>query len=150
MLFFLCETCFHALSFSLAGGGCRRMTHVCARSFLYSALCSAVLSSLLKIFFFIPVQTQLYPGGWDGFGEDGAVHHIPVWDLPEGDPWAVPGHRSSLHHSQLGAGVPDMDWAQRGGVSRQSGQSQNHPGLRDELQRHSGTRINTRWLTHHL
>lgn len=83
-------------------------------------------------------QTQLYLGWWDGFRKDHPVNYIPLWDVHEEHRGALPGHSTPLHHSQLGEGIPDLDSAQRGGLPREPGQPQDHPGLWDVLQRCTG------------
>ena len=87
---------------------------------------------------FLTLQEKLHFGRWDGPRENHPVHHVPFRNIPQGHPRPFPHHRPTLHHHQLGAGVPDVDRDERHRVPRQPNQQADDPAVRDGVQRRAG------------
>lgn len=84
--------------------------------------------------FLFAYQAELYPGRWDGSGEDHPVHHTALWDIRCWRPRPIPCDRSPFHHHKLGEGVLHLDQHERYRLPRQLGQPTDDPAVRDVLQ----------------
>lgn len=90
---------------------------------------------------FLVFQTELYPGRWDGSGENNPVHHAALRDLCYRYPRPLPHYCSPLHYHQLGEGVLHLDWYECHCLPWQLGQPTDDPAVRDVLQRWQGEHI---------
>lgn len=98
---------------------------------------------------FLVSQAELYPGRWDGSGEDHPVHRAAVGGLRCWHSRPFLGYCSPLHHHQLGEGVHHMDPHERHRLPWQPGQPTDDPAVWDVLQGWQGGVIyhDCCWLT---
>lgn len=83
-------------------------------------------------------QAELHPGRRDGSGEDHPVHHAAVRSVRRRSARPLPGHRSALHHHQLGEGVLHLDRHECHCVPWKPRQPADDPAVWDVLQRRQG------------